>query len=133
MPALTETEARIRAALVDVRSYDVFLDLTAGAAGPVRSRTEIRFGCREPGAATFADLTAVVTSAVLNGRAVGPAAGGRLGLPGLAAANVLVAEAEVAGSGDEQRADLVHRSGRRRQLPAVHGLPDRGTERVLLL
>jgi len=36
----------------------VFLDLTAGPAGPLRSRTEIRFGCREPGAATFAELTA---------------------------------------------------------------------------
>ena len=83
--ASTETEARARAALLDVRSYHVFLDLTAGAAGPVRSRTEIRFGCREPGAATFAELTATVTSAVLNGRAVGPAADGRLGLPGLAA------------------------------------------------
>ena len=99
MPALTETEARVRAALLDVRSYDVFLDLTAGAAGPVRSRTEIRFGCREPGAATFAELTAAVTSAVLNGRAVGPAADGRLGLPGLAAENLLVVEAEVADSG----------------------------------
>ena len=99
MPALTETEARVRAALLDVRSYDVFLDLTAGAAGPVRSRTEIRFGCREPGAATFAELTAAVTSAVLNGRAVGPASDGRLGLPGLAAENLLVVEAEVTDSG----------------------------------
>lgn len=71
----------------------MFLDLTAGPAGPVRSRTEIRFGCREPGATTFADLTAAVTSAVLNGRAAGPAADGRLGLPGLAAENVLVVEA----------------------------------------
>ena len=99
MPALTETEARVRAALLDVRSYDVFLDLTAGPAGPVRSRTEIRFGCREPGAATFAELTAAASSAVLNGRAVGPAADGRLGLPGLAADNVLVVEAEAAGAG----------------------------------
>ena len=99
MPALTETEARVRAALLDVRSYDVFLDLTAEAAGPARSRTEIRFGCREPGAVTFAELTAAASSAVLNGQAVGPAADGRLGLPGLAAENVLVVEAEVAGSG----------------------------------
>ena len=99
VPALTETEARVRAASVDVRAYDVFLDLTAGPAGPVRSRTEIRFGCREPGAATFADLTAGMTSAVLNGRAVGPAADGRLGLAGLAAENVLVVEAEAASSG----------------------------------
>ena len=98
MPALTETEARVRAGLLDVRSYDVFLDLTAGAAGPVRSRTEVRFGCREPGAATFAELAAAASSAVLNGRAVGPAADGRLALPGLDAENVLVVEAEAAGS-----------------------------------
>ena len=96
MPALTETEARVRAALLDVRSYDVFLDLTAGPAGPLRSRTEIRFRCREPGAATFAELTAAASSAVLNGREAGPAVDGRLGLPGLAAENVLVVEAEVA-------------------------------------
>jgi aminopeptidase N len=96
--ALTETEARVRAALLDVWSYDVFLDLSAEPAGSARSRTEIRFGCREPGAATFAELTATATSAVLNGRAVGPAAGGRLALPGLAAENTLVVEAEVAGN-----------------------------------
>ena len=99
MPALTETEARVRAALIDVRSYDVFLDLTAGAAGPVLSRTEIRFGCREPGTATFAELTAAASSAVLNGREVGPAADGRLALPGLAAENLLVVEAETAEGG----------------------------------
>src|SRR6266566_2936283 len=58
MPALTETEATARAALLDVASYDVFADLTAE---PVRSRTEIRFGCREPGAATFAELIATTT------------------------------------------------------------------------
>ena len=116
MAALTETEARVRAALLDVWSYDVFLDLTAGPTGPVRSRAEIRFGCREPGAATFADLTAVVTSAVLNGRAVGPAVDGRLGLRRLAAENVLVVEAEVAGPGggrgrrpDAARAHLVQK------------------------
>jgi aminopeptidase N len=96
--ALTETEARVRAGLLDIWSYDVFLDLTAGPAGPVRSRTEVRFGCREPGAATFAELTATATSAVLNRRPVGPASEGRLGLPELAAENVLVVEAEVAGS-----------------------------------
>ncbi len=92
---MTEAEARARAALIDVESYDVFLDLTAD---PVRSRTEVRFGCRAPGAATFADLTASLTGAVLNGRALGPAADGRLALPGLAAENVLVVDAEVADS-----------------------------------
>ncbi len=99
MAPLTETEARARAVLLDVRSYDVFLDLTAGPPGPLRLRTEVRFGCREPGAATFAELTAAASSAVLNGQTVGPAADGRLGLPGLAAENVLVVEAEVADSG----------------------------------
>lgn len=93
MPALTETEATVRAALIDVASYDVFADLTAE---PVRSRTEIRFGCREPGAGTFAELTATATSAVLNGRELAGPAGGRLALPGLAGQNVLVVQAEVA-------------------------------------
>ena len=93
MPALTETEATARAALIDVASYDVFADLTAE---PDRSRTEIRFGCREPRAATFAELTATATSAVLNGRELARPADGRLALPGLAGQNVLVVEAEVA-------------------------------------
>ena len=61
---MTEAEAGVRAALLDVWSYDVFLDLSAEPAGPARSRTEVRFGCREPGAATFAELTATATSAV---------------------------------------------------------------------
>ena len=97
MAALTENEARIRAGLLKLESYDVFLDLTAD---PVRSRTEIRFGCAKPGAATFADLTADATlSAVLNGRALGQPEGGRLHLPRLEADNVLVVEAEAAYSG----------------------------------
>ena len=94
MPALTETEAAARAALIDVASYDVFADLTAE---PVRSRTEIRFTCAQPGAATFADLTARAVSAVLNGREVGPPDDGRLALPGLMAENTLVVEAEADG------------------------------------
>jgi aminopeptidase N len=94
MPALTQTEATARAALLDVASYEVFADLTAE---PVRSRTEIRFGCREPGAATFAELTATATRAVLNGRELAGPADGRLALPGLAAQNVLTVEAEVDG------------------------------------
>jgi len=94
VPALTETEARARGALIDVISYEVFADLTAD---PVRSRTEIRFTCAEPGAATFADLTARAVSAVLNGQEIGPPDDGRLALPGLAAENTLVVEAEVDG------------------------------------
>jgi aminopeptidase N len=94
VPALTEAEARLRADLLDVESYEVFLDLTAD---PVRSRSEIRFGCREPGpgASTFADLaTRTVLGAVLNGRELGQPVDGRLSLPRLAADNVLTVEAE---------------------------------------
>jgi aminopeptidase N len=94
--ALTEVEARTRAGLLDVDSYEVFLDLTVQ---PVRSRTETRFRCREPGAASFADLAAgSVLGAVLNGRRLDPPVDGRLALPGLGADNVLTAEAEVAWS-----------------------------------
>ena len=96
MAALTEVEARTRAGLLDVDSYEVFLDLTVQ---PVRSRTETRFRCREPGAASFADLAAgSVLGAVLNGRRLDPPADGRLALRGLGADNVLTAEAEVAWS-----------------------------------
>ncbi len=77
MPALTETEATARAALVDVASYDVFADLTAEPQGSVRTRTEIRFGGREPGAATFAELTATAIRGVLNGRELDRPADGR--------------------------------------------------------
>jgi aminopeptidase N len=101
VPALTETEAQARGALIDVVSYDLFADLNpeaAESAGPVRSRTEIRFTCAEPGADTFADLAATATSVVLNGHEVaGRPDGGRLALRGLAAENTLVVEAEVAG------------------------------------
>ena len=64
MAALTSSEAQTRAALITVASYEVFLDLTAS---PVSSRAEIRFRCAEPGAATFADVTAVLNGTVLNG------------------------------------------------------------------
>jgi aminopeptidase N len=93
--ALTEAEARTRTGLLDVGSHDVFLDLTTE---PVRSRSEIRFRCRQPGAATFADLTAAITSAELNGEELGPPAGGRLSLPRLRPVNVLTVEAEAAFS-----------------------------------
>jgi aminopeptidase N len=93
----TQAEARGRAALLDVESYAVFLDLAAGP-DRVRSRAEIRFRCREPGAATFADLRArSVTRVTCNGQRLDPGralSGGRLHLPGLAARNVLTVETE---------------------------------------
>jgi aminopeptidase N len=92
----TEAEARARAALLDVESYEVSLDLAADP-DAVRSRAEIRFRCRRPGAATFADVSAPALSrAACNGQRLDPGAslsGGRLRLPGLAASNVLAVDA----------------------------------------
>jgi aminopeptidase N len=93
----TEAEARERAALLDVESYAVFLDLAADPER-VRSRVEIRFRCAEPGAATFADLRApAVNRVTCNGTSLDPGqalSNGRLHLPRLAGANVLAVEAE---------------------------------------
>jgi aminopeptidase N len=98
MPALTESEATARAALISVTSYEVSLDLTVT---PVRSRTVIRFRCASPGGETFADLTAALAARldegalVLNGVPLPPPADGRLVLAALAADNVLFADCEV--------------------------------------
>jgi aminopeptidase N len=76
----TAAEAAARSRLISVESYAVFLDLTTGG-DSARSRTEIQFSCREPGAATFADLDALTLhKVVLNGTPVDPkrAADGRL-------------------------------------------------------
>jgi len=109
--ALTQAAAARRAALLQVESYQIFLDLTTGV-DTARSRTEIRFSCREPGATTFADLdAAAVHEVVLNGAPVHPnsVTDGRLPLPGLAASNTLTVDATVAltrgGSGLTQYAD----------------------------
>lgn len=98
--ALTRTESARRTALLQVESYQIVLDLsTSTGTGAVRSRTEVRFSCREPGATTFADIDALaVHEAVLNGAPADPAAitDGRLPLTGLAAANTLTVDATVA-------------------------------------
>ena len=96
---LTRDEARTRARLVTVESYDVTLDLTAGES-TFASTTEIRFGCTEPGGATFLDLTApAVREITLNGRPV-PVAdaydGERVALSGLASDNELRVVADCA-------------------------------------
>lgn len=92
----TEVEAAARSALVDVESYEVFLDLVSDP-DEVRSRTEIRFSCAVPGAATFADISAsTVSQVVLNGESLDPGAvvlDGRLRLDGLAVRNVLTVDA----------------------------------------
>ena len=97
MTSLTYAEAQERSRLIDVRRYRVELDLTGG--GDVfGSVTTIRFGCRVPGAASFAELRpARLRRAVLNGRDLDPAAlaGNRLPLAGLRAANELRVEADM--------------------------------------
>jgi len=97
---LRRDEARERATLLAVESYDVELDLTDGSGEKpgettFRSRTTVRFGCRQPGADTHLDLTAVALhEATLNGRPLDGFDGNRLVLTGLDAENVLVVEAD---------------------------------------
>nr|WP_221286419.1 aminopeptidase N [Cellulomonas hominis] len=96
---LTRDEARTRAALVDVQSYDVTLDLTTGPA-TFGSTTTVRFTSREAGASTFLDLIAPsVHRVVLNGVELDPSdvvADSRIRLDGLAAENEVVVVADCA-------------------------------------
>ncbi|HEX4978339.1 MAG TPA: aminopeptidase N, partial [Nocardioides sp.] len=89
---LTRVEARARAELLDVDSYDVQLDLTTSPT-TFRSTTTLRFRCRTPGAETFADLVgAQVHELSLNGSPLDPAevyADHRLRLTDLQAENEL--------------------------------------------
>ena len=78
---LTRADAAARSELLSVESYEVEVDLTDGHGGPgsdrFRSRTVVRFSCNRPGAETFIDLrSAVIRSAVLNGRELFPAGEG---------------------------------------------------------
>ncbi|HZO68164.1 MAG TPA: aminopeptidase N [Kribbellaceae bacterium] len=93
---LTRAEAEARAALLDVQSYDVDLDLTRGHE-IFGSRSVIRFSGR-PGQDTFAEIRpAVLHRAALNGRELDPAAlrDGRLPLTGVQADNELLLEADM--------------------------------------
>ena len=131
----TATEAAARSRLVSVESYAVFLDLTTGG-DTARSRTEIQFSCREPGAATFADLDALaVHKVVLNGAPVDPrlAVGGRLHLASLEDSNALTVEATVAVSGSGSGLTKYADPADGHQLRPGQLLPDRGAQRVLLL
>ena len=98
---LTRDEAATRAALLDVTSYSIDLDLTTAPDAQSKtfgSTTTIRFTCADPGAETFADLVdATIHEITLNGEAIDPAtayADSRIALPGLAAENELVVRAE---------------------------------------
>src|SRR5580693_3582798 len=97
---LTRDEARDRARLLNVASYQVSLDLT-GDEETFRSETTVRFAATAPGGDTFINLTApAVREIVLNGRAVDLAAfdGDRIALAGLAAENELRVLADCAYS-----------------------------------
>jgi aminopeptidase N len=102
VPNLTQEQAIERAALLDVDSYIVDLDLTDGGGKPgegtFRSTTTVRFSCHRPGASSWIDLVAArVTAATLNGVALDIAdydeANGIV-LPALAADNEVVIEAD---------------------------------------
>jgi aminopeptidase N len=98
---LTRNEARERARLLTVQSYQVDLDLTGDESTTFSSVTTVRFGCTSPGADTFIDLTAPnVREIELNGSAVDLAAfdGDRIAVRGLAASNELRVAADCAYS-----------------------------------
>ena len=91
---ISRDEARARARLLNVASYEVELDLTGAAEGErtFRSDTTVHFTCREPGAGTHIDITADrIVEATLNGRPVEESAfsGHRLALTDLAESNEL--------------------------------------------
>jgi aminopeptidase N len=111
LTALTYAEARERSRLIDVAGYLVELDVT-GADDVFGSVTEVRFGCREPGAASFVEINPErLRRVVLNGQDLDPAAlsGNRLPLAGLRAANELRVEADMpysrAGAGLQRFTD----------------------------
>ena len=93
---ITRAEARERAALIEVDSYGVLLDLTTDGE-TFHSTTTVRFSCRQPGGSTWIDLIAPsVRSIMLNGTELGPDAfaDDRITLADLAADNTLVVDAD---------------------------------------
>ena len=83
---LTRDEARRRAGLLSVATYDVALDLTTGPT-TFRTRSTVRFTASEEGASSFIDLIAPsVEQITLNGESLDPAThfdGVRVQLPAL--------------------------------------------------
>ena len=101
---LTRAEARERARLLEVTSYDITVDLTDERT--FRSVTELRFQCREPGAEVTIEVAAErIRSAVLNGTPLDLSqwsAEAGLRVPNLAADNTLVVDADFAYSSTGQ-------------------------------
>ncbi len=103
VPNLTRDDARIRADLLRVESYDIVLDLTDGGGKPsertFRSTTTIQFGATRAGESSFVDVIAdALHTVTLNGDDVDvseyrPHDG--IALPNLQADNVLVVDADL--------------------------------------
>ena len=103
--SLTRAEAAERAAILSVHRYDIDVDMRGLLEGEViESRSTVSFRCSEPGASTFVDCTAEVTSAVLNGTELDLATieRGRIPLPDLAADNTLVVAARQSDTNTSQ-------------------------------
>ena len=100
VPNLTRDDARVRADLLHINEYRIYLDLTSGDGAPsdrtFRTRSEIHFSARA-GASTFVDLIAEsIQEATLNGAPLDtssyePTDG--LVIPELSEDNVLVIDA----------------------------------------
>ncbi len=91
--SLTQVEAEERAALIDVRRYDISVDMTDLLTGTdLRCVSTISFTSRDPGTPTFVDCAATVVSARLNDVELPPAERGRIRLEDLAEENTLVVE-----------------------------------------
>jgi aminopeptidase N len=91
--SLTQEEARVRAALLEVERYDISVDLRELQAGDRWLATSsVTFSCQHPGSPTFVDVVGEVVSATLNGEEldVSTHAKGRLPLPRLDQDNTLV-------------------------------------------
>jgi aminopeptidase N len=103
VPNLTRADARDRADLLRVDSYDIALDLTDGGGKPsdrtFRSTTTVRFHAARPGESTFIDVIADRFHSVrLNGEDVdvsGYRASDGIRLDGLASENELVVDADL--------------------------------------
>jgi aminopeptidase N len=103
VPNLTRDDARVRAELLHVESYDVQVDLTDGGGKPsdrsFRSTTTVQFTAARAGESTFIDVLAdELHSVTLNGQAVDTAGytpEDGLVIADLAADNTLVVDAQM--------------------------------------
>jgi aminopeptidase N len=95
LPSLTRVEAEERSKLLDIKRYDIHVDLMDMLDGTdFRARSGVSFSCRAPGASTFVDAAVTIESATLNGVPIGEdqISAGRIQLSNLANDNTLIVE-----------------------------------------